>query len=389
MPRRDVSIPVSLAVAAALLTPMPLAHASADLLLIRRPTEIAYVQVQEITDTELTFWREGAGDTTIDLADCVALVDDMSAARNTERGLLVLADGQRFPGEVISGAKSGADVLVWSHRTFKRMEVPLSLIRSVSFLSAEEPAPADATDVIITTNGDTLEGYVTSLGDPITMTLSGSSANKPFPLPLERIVSMSIVAPHRPLVGKRLWLADGTVVDVSHVRLGHDSLLRITLAGGFKAEAPPHLKMEDVRAVLFDADGATPLAKLSPSSVSGPKTRYTLPEPKATEAGAPIGMSPIEFSGPLMVRYALPFAPVEFVADALLPRSHRAWGDLVLVVMDDDREVIRERLNSDRPIAKLRTRLTGSELTIRIEEGAGGPLQDTVVLEHALLLNTR
>jgi hypothetical protein len=361
----------------------------ADMLVIRRPAEITRAELIEITDQQIVYWREGHKDQRVDVSSVVALVDDAARVKYADRGMLVLADGQRLPGEAISGAKTGADVLVWNHREFGRLEAPLGLVRSVSFNSTEPPPPAHAMDVLRMANGDQVEGVITSLGDPITLTLGSSPGGRLITQPIDRVASVSMVAPRRPFTGMRVWLTDGSVVDVAQLRLGHDGLVRLTLAGSLADELQHSLKLSDIQAVLFDASGATPLASVAPTSIDGPRTRYTLPEPVATNPAAPIGLSPIEISGPLTVRYALPEAPVEFVAEAVLPQSHRAWGNLELIVLDDSREVMRTRLNASRPSAPIRLLLTGSELTIRIEEGANGPLQDTVVLEHALLLNAR
>lgn len=363
------------------------AQAFPDFQLIYRPAEVTRGQIIEITDQQLTYWREDVRDQKVDLADCVALINDTAKVKFTDRGLLVLSNGQRFPGEAISGAKAGENVLVWSHRKLGRIEAPLALVRSVSFASTNEPAPADLTDVVMLTNGDRIEAYITALGDPVTMTLA--SNNKPMSVPMERIASIAMVSPERPSTGRRLWLTDGTVLDVSQFRIGHDGKVRITPAGSFVASTQESLDLNELRAALFDANGATPVAKLEPTSIDGPRTRYVLVPPVATEPNAPIGLSPIEFSGPVTVRYALPSSPVEFVAEATIPPAYRTWGDLVLVVLDDDREVFRARLNRDQASVAVHTRLRGSEMTIRIEEGANGPLQDTVALEHALLLNAR
>ena len=359
------------------------------MLIIRRPAEITVAQLVEITDQHVKYWREGQGDSTVDLASCVAIVDDEAIMKFGDRGLLILADGQQFPGEAISGTKTESDALAWSHRKFGRIEAPLGLVRSVSFASTDVPPAALAMDVVHMTNGDRVEGIVSSLGDPVTLTLGSSAGGRQITQPLERVESVSMVSPKRPFTGKRLWLTDGTVVDVEQLRLGHDGWVRITLAGDLFENAQYELKLNEIRAVLFDAKGAMPLASLTPASIDGPRTRYELPQPVARDPAAPIGLSPIEISGPLQVRYALSESPVEFVAEASLPESHRAWGDFELVILDDNREVLRTQLNARRPSAPIRLMLTGSELTIRIEEGANGPLQDTVILEHALLLSAR
>ncbi|MHC4709039.1 MAG: hypothetical protein ACYTA3_01070, partial [Planctomycetota bacterium] len=96
------------------------------------------------------------------------------------------------------------------------MEVPLDRIESVTFVgSASVPAPGDA-DTLQLANGDRLEGFVTALGDPITVEVlnGGGSDLKTIELPLDRVVSVRMVTPAQEPSGRRLWLVDGTVVDV-------------------------------------------------------------------------------------------------------------------------------------------------------------------------------
>ncbi len=360
----------------------------ADTLIIQRSGEMTSGELIEINDQQIVVLRDGSVDERISAADCVALFDDRARQKFTDRGLLVLADGQQFPGEAISGGKSGGQALVWSHKLFGRIEVPLGLVRSVNFIGTDTPPPAHAMDVLELTNGDRVEGVVLSLGDPVTLSIGGS-AGRQTTQPLARVASVSLVSPRRPITGKRVWLKDGTIVDVSQLRLGHDGRLRLTVPSDVFETSQLDLNMNEMRAALFDATGVIPLALLTPTSVDGPRTRYELPRPKAIDPAAPIGLSPIQISGPLTLRYELPGGSAHFVADAALPASHRAWGDFELVILDDDREVLRSRLNRNHPAESIRLRLVGSELTIRIEEGANGPLQDTVVLQHAMLLEAR
>jgi len=363
------------------------APASSDLLLIRRPAEMISVQVIEITDQHLTFWREGYGDQKINLDECVALISDSARVRVTDRGMLVLADGQRLPGESLSSPKSGSNTLAWSHREFGRIEAASGIIRSVSFASHVDPPPAGSSDVLVLNNGDRVSGLVTALGDPVTLMPDGSSRS--ISLPMQRIASISFVSPERKGAGRRLWMTDGTVVDVAQLRLGHDGLLRLQLAGSLTSESQHTLKLSDVSAVMFDAESAIPLSSVQPTSITGPKTRYVLPAPVLRDRNAPIGLMPIELSGPVAIRYALPSSPMEMVGEVTIPPTHRTWGDLDVVILDDEREVFRARLNGEQPSAPIRIALRGSEMTIRLEEGNNGPLQDTVVLEHPLLLKSR
>jgi hypothetical protein len=129
-----------------------------------------------------------------------------------------------------------------------------------------------------------------------------------------------------------------------------------------------------------------PLASLTPTRIEGPVTRYVMPKPWLLDADAALGLSSIEYSGPLIVRYALPAGCERFVAEAELPRDARAWGDCELIVRSDDEEVFRARLNGAAPSATVNVPLKGRELTIEVTTGAHGAIQDVIRLHGPMLL---
>ena len=129
-----------------------------------------------------------------------------------------------------------------------------------------------------------------------------------------------------------------------------------------------------------------PLARLTPISVETSATRFHVPAPRQLEQQAPLGLGRIEYRGPLVVRYALPAKCRRFSAEAHVPRSAGVWGDLELVIRDDDHEVFRSRLDATTPTAEINVPLSGSELTIELEQGEHGPIQDRLVVSRAMFL---
>jgi hypothetical protein len=154
----------------------------------------------------------------------------------------------------------------------------------------------------------------------------------------------------------------------------------------FGPEPNQRIELAGVAAVLFNAEALLPFASMRPRRVQGPPTRYRVPEPTAMPDRTALGLSPVEFRGPVSATYVLPDGALWFSAEAKLPVLAREWGDCVLVVRDDDRQVVSVRLNAERPTASIGVSLTGSVLTIEITEGTAGPIQDRVVLERAMIL---
>jgi hypothetical protein len=77
---------------------------------------------------------------------------------------------------------------------------------------------------------------------------------------------------------------------------------------------------------------------------------------------------------------------------AELPAASRVWGDCVLIVEEvgekglGGRELARVRLSGDTPEAEINVALTAGVLRVTLDEGAGGPIQDLVVLRGGLVL---
>lgn len=367
--------------------------ASDEFLLIGRDHRAQSVRLVGINGQSLVHGDQAGGWVNVPLDQCVALVAEHTAKAAPHVGLVRLADGQRFPGEALSGARAADDVLVWNHRGLGRMEIPLERIESVVFVQgAATPriAPAGASDVLLLANGDRLEGFVLALGDPISMEVPGGDGPPgsvhTIGIPLDRAAAVSMVTPGQRSTGRRLWLTDGTVVDVMGLMLGDDGLVRLVgLPFGAERE-PDALPLAAVAAVLFRPQGLTAFADLTPTQIKGPPMRYVVPSPSALDDFAPLGLLRVEFRGPLLVRYELPISPVYLSAEARLPIAAKMWGDCVPLIRDDDNEVFRARLNADQPSTSIGITLRGAALTIEITEAAHGPIQDHVVLHRAMLL---
>src|SRR4030095_15515328 len=132
-------------------------------------------------------------------------------------------------------------------------------------------------------NGDKQEGFVTELGNPITLEVTRGGQKQKISIPLNLVAAITMVAPKQPVSPgtKRIWFDEGTVIDVQSINVGDDGRVRLTGSSLASGTQPTHVGLSQIAAVLLDPKGMTPLASLTPSRIEGPVTRYVLPKPKA------------------------------------------------------------------------------------------------------------
>ncbi len=381
-------------------------------------------------------------------------VDGARRPPSAPPGVLVTTRGERFPG---SHAPTGGDedAVIWAHPSFGRVTIALDRVAKVVMdagvlrrARAEEAAegdglaPADAappdgagiapaSDTVTLINGDTLTGFLLSLGDPVEIEVDGVTVA----IPSERVLSAQLANNPEPMSGLVVWLEDGSVAVVASIDMAGGDQVSLRLHDGQSAD----FSLDSISAVAFDAGRLRPLSALrpvdqrpidrrvlleplrvrtprapgSPGSPGSPARGNTAPGtsgvPAAGNAAAPgrpgpgipdplEAMAPpadlnapdVEFPGPMSVRWTLPLGARRFAAVADLPVDALPWGDCELVVTVDGREELRRRLWQDAPRYEFSVALGGAdharEMTIAIEPGPSGPINDRVILRRPLIL---
>jgi hypothetical protein len=312
-----------------------------------------------------------------------------------------LADGQRFAGHPMGRPGDGA-ILEWSNPDFVDhgiMPIPLELVRRITLgptARAPKEMQAGARDVLVLVNGDTLDGFVESIGDPTRIGHDGAAVD----IPLERIAEIRLGGPAVPPSGLMIWLASGSVARVSSLSTDGSSELKVILApmdstGSGTESLRADLPLARLHAAAFDMARLAPLAAIAPSRQEGsPERVFSEPLRIGPALGAVLGAPDIEFPGPMTVSWTLPAGAERLGGVAELPEACRTWGDCILVMTigtREPREVFRARLSAESPRAEFNIALpapsgSGSVLTATVEAGLYGPIQDRVVLERAVLL---
>lgn len=302
-------------------------------------------------------------------------------------GLLEMTDGQRFPGRpAATGGMEGA--LVWSHPLFGRIIAPIDSIARIAMTGDAVPRQLDSgnkvDDQLVLSNGDRLVGLVLNLADPIEFEVDDHTLS----IPMERVADASLANPSVTLSGMVVWLDDGSVAVVASLETTPDHNVSVRLQDGQAAEIP----LDQVRAVAFDAGRLRSLVSIDIESQEPLGDRGVFdPVRVITSTGArgasDLNAPDLMLPGPMRAHWTLPAGVVRLAGVAEMPLESLPWGDCELVISQNNVELLRHRLNQEQPRIEFSLVVEPGELTIAVEPGAFGPINDRVVLRRPLLLS--
>ena len=350
-------------------------------------------------------------------------------------GFIELTDGQRWFGRltrIAAAEPTGPDEIRWTSDVLGSLSVPLDRVHRVVF-SRREPGAADATatasaagetdaaknvqDRVLLRNGDRVAGLVDSL-----VVTPGGAASIRIDLGQGRVSTIDVgdvleVELTNPPVEPRGVLAslsDGSLVrmesvdaDGARVQAHIAGLSRglpqaeadVKLSTGRSAGDPGRvsLAMEDVRALILDAQRVRPLSTLRVlEQRPAPERRWGMGlHDGRSDIAAMLGLTTIRLPGPMTVRWALPAGAQRVVFRAVIDAADAPWADCTLTIgaaADESganpRELARVRLSAQRPSEPLNVELPVSSrsLTLTLDAGEFGPIQDRVRLEQPLVV---
>lgn len=301
-------------------------------------------------------------------------------------GWIELTDGQHLPGR-LEAANAKPEAISWRHPSLGVSSWPLESVSIVSMqsdvLANDVPSPS-AGDVVLLTNGDRLEGFVASIGEMLTMDVGG----QPLEIPTTRVRVLRLANPTTPAKGTRLRLDDGTIVACTIIAIDA-STLSITTAE--RAE-PKEISLREVVSVNLASERLVPLARLS-GSMSGPDSRFWIPPMRVVrDLAAPLGAVDIHISGPGTASWLIPGATTRASMAIELAPTSREYGDMTVRVLIDSREIATHHLTPESPRSVVQADLGEAgdakdrTLSITIEPGKAGPIQNEILVRRALLL---
>jgi hypothetical protein len=352
---------------------------------------------------------------------------------NGARPWIELTDGQRLAGRPVNtprkNGEKGADVVVWEHPQLGWLAIPLDNVARISVQGLEidgrTAAPRAARpvggggsgDVIVLANGDRMEGFVSAVGATVTVEAAGENGGRATDLPLSRIAEIDFANPAREPSGPLIWLADGNVIGVTAMQAPREGQVRLrtalpsSAAGpgagagaaakgraslGAGKESEEHIfLLDEIKAVLLDPAAVKALAAIAPAEQKPVgERRWMEPLEIGDARTATLGAAEVRLPGPMRVEWELPDGASRLTMSAELPASMRTWGDCILIISEraagqPERELVRERINGERPRVEINTALgagVGSRrLAITLDPGAYGPIQDRIVLTGAMV----
>jgi hypothetical protein len=361
------------------------AMVESPVLLISRTLEVQQGDLLSLDEQQLVLRIEGDQRREKPLRRFIALAVHDAYPLAPPTGMIVLNDGQQFPGTA-AAQQPDDDVLVWMHPWLGSIRIPVDVISMVQYDHGNRTIdPADA-DVVLLNNGDRIEGFVVQLGDPVVIEVGTGEQARLLELRQENVAAVRLITPQRASNHKRVWLSDSTVIDVHSIDIDESGRMRLTTIWQDEDEPPARLRLVELAAVLLASHRLMPLADVPVQRVEGPPTRYTVPQPQVRDREAALGLSSIAYRGPLTAYYTLPENAQRFAAEVSIPTASRAWADVYLVVRDHQQELQRVHLNDASPTASINIELTSRDLIFEVIANTTGAVQSHVLLQRPMLL---
>ncbi len=369
--------------------------------LIDRSLSRSSVRVTGYTGASVSFvlaqaWPGGTVRTK-QLSDVAALIGARERLEPARAGtsLIELVDGTRLLGSLeqpADGARA-AETGIAHGTSIGDVSFDLDHLSRIVFDATAETSSIGAgdADVVELANGDRMEGLVASLW-PLVVE-DASDASKKTELTADRVRQIVMSNKRRESGLSRVWLRDGSVVNVSTFVKGEGGVLAGEAhVDGNEGVFRLHTSADRVIALVMSG---TKLSALSEIPVSGYRPlsgrRWT---PGPTVVGGMTGGAlggDIELCGPMSAEWDLASGAARFSAGVELAAGARALGSCTLIVEWRGKEIARVVLNDMTPSGEIVAALGGGagKLSLRIEQGDRGPVQNRVVLRQALVMEER
>ena len=305
-------------------------------------------------------------------------VEEPQAAQVVALARLDLIDGQRIIARW-TGASDDGQKLTFEHDTLGKLTVSLEVVSRFMLDGSAAGGATPASDRVLLSNGDALEGFVSAIGQTTVDVQIGS--NKPIALPIERVRGLVLANPQRLPDKPRdvVMLRDGSRLAAGTVSIEQDRLnMMVSLAGdkpvAVDTKAVARVELASPKGRLVD------LAELPMKVIDGGDV-FGLALPPRVEGDA------IRLHAPMTAEFELPANAKRFAATAELHASGPGaeWANFILSLRAAGTQVARQAISHKEPGAAINVELNGRSLTLILDPSTDGPIMDRLRLREAVV----
>jgi len=246
-------------------------------------------------------------------------------------------------------------------------------------------------DYILLNNGDEIIGFIESIGS--TVVIDTDAGIRTFPLEQTQLIQLANEA--QPVPGTYLHLDSdirlrAAELDVSIEEFGS------TIITGLGSEYPIQIEPDRLGGIdiVHDQLRLVPLTDLQISTIQPTGGRSWTPDPTPTNTTSTIpgsGLIDLDLRAPVLIEYDLAPGTTRFACTAELVVG--PWSDCTLIIeagQTHSQTIVIEdvHLNATQSTVSVLVDLPkdATVLSIRVEPGANGPIQDHVILRQPRLL---
>jgi len=341
------------------------------------------VRLQAMGQDQVRFAGEDRRLVTEPIGQYVELRFDPGPAESAPTQWVEMTDDQRLVGEP-TGDGEMTESLTWKTDTLGTFDLSLDRIRAVRL---GKPVPdADMADVIVSANGDRLEGFVLGMsGEGIEFQPNGS--DQTLTLQWAQLGSMRLANPDADRDADRYQI---TTVTGDRLRVGDlaftGSVFRfepVLRASGEAVQLDPRAVRRI--AVPSDAGQLRSLVAMPTSRVAGGEA-FGVTWPIHTRGDA------MHLHAPVTVRIDLAKGSNRAAGVVRLdvqPRHRQAarqWSDMTVVLRQGEAAIWRARITAETSEAAFNVAVEEGPMFIEVEVGRFGPVLDRVRIEDAVVL---
>lgn len=318
-----------------------------------------------------------------------------------EFGMLRAVDGMTLPGSIKPSAEQDDEVVRWEDPILGPWAIEIDRVawvwreRVVSewlgFTAMDAAVPGE--DVVALANGDRISGFVLEIGTVLEMERSDGTL---ISFPTDRVSGVWLANPLEEREGAWAFTDLGLALPMGRVMGSSSEHWTGTVQNA--AGEPVRIAHGELSALVLAAERLVPLASLVVESAEvgsavdggelaeGLVARVRHPLEAGLPIGSAFGVDDLLLRRAMVCRWSLPEGSERFVATARLPDPRNPWSEADLVVEVDGVERSRFALTPEQPSAAVNVEAVGRELTVRVEPGRFGAVQNAVLLHRPMVI---